>query len=477
MKLRVNAPANIALLEERARVFQSLLGRPLRVAHVGNIANNAYLAAKVERSIGIDSVVISPDYSHVMGFPSWDESLCVARSGSHFSGDLRENDQPEWFVYGTWQQISEKIGVKSRPTPGIDSNSGRLTFDRARSRVSKLIQTGYVTFREPLLRRVPRNAQDFIANDVLFVTRRSLARKWIVAALENFDIVNAYGPYNAFLPSPSGNLISTEHGTLRDFTRAWHVMSKSSRRAYSLSKAILVTNQDNLATANSLVRDGTARVYAMPHPSNIAGPIDQALPQEICQHLTSMDPRLLVLAPARHSSASNVDRGKGLNHLYEAIEKSIAQGLGVRFLLIEWGDQARQVRMRLSDLESEGYVTWLPLVSRPGLTQIMKSVQCVIDQFLIPAYGGVGLDALRNGTVLLSRSDPNLDRQFFGEAAPVIDIRSSRDVIDALRTLTTDRDYAAELAMHGQSWFECFASWHVSLNTRIKAYEYSMGLQ
>jgi glycosyltransferase involved in cell wall biosynthesis len=82
---------------------QKRLGRPLRIAHIGNIANNAYLNAKLLREMGIECDVICYDYYHVMGCPEWEEADFTGDIGDSFfplwwNVDLKGYKRPDWFL-------------------------------------------------------------------------------------------------------------------------------------------------------------------------------------------------------------------------------------------------------------------------------------------------------------------------------------------------------------------------------------------
>lgn len=70
--------------------FERREGRPLRVLHIGNIANNAYINAKIQRAIGIEADVCCYEYFHVMGCPEWEDS--------DFDGDIRDQFFPDWWA-------------------------------------------------------------------------------------------------------------------------------------------------------------------------------------------------------------------------------------------------------------------------------------------------------------------------------------------------------------------------------------------
>jgi glycosyltransferase involved in cell wall biosynthesis len=62
--------------------------RPLRVLHIGNIANNAYKNAKLLNEAGLDCDVICYDYYHVMAAPEWEDA--------EIKGDVKDQFLPDW---------------------------------------------------------------------------------------------------------------------------------------------------------------------------------------------------------------------------------------------------------------------------------------------------------------------------------------------------------------------------------------------
>ena len=54
--------------------FRAKHGRPPRLLHIGNIANNAYNNGKLLNQAGCDCNVLCYDYYHVMGCPEWQDA-------------------------------------------------------------------------------------------------------------------------------------------------------------------------------------------------------------------------------------------------------------------------------------------------------------------------------------------------------------------------------------------------------------------
>jgi glycosyltransferase involved in cell wall biosynthesis len=89
---------------EWLREFERANGRPLRVLHIGNVANNAYNNAKIQRRHGIDADVACYEYFHVMGSPEWEdaefEGAVDADRPDWWSVDLHGFRRPAWFAQG-----------------------------------------------------------------------------------------------------------------------------------------------------------------------------------------------------------------------------------------------------------------------------------------------------------------------------------------------------------------------------------------
>ena len=68
--------------------FQKSHGRSPRALHVGNVANNAYLNAKILNAQGFDCDVVCADYYHIMACPEWEDS--------DFEGDIHDQFYPDW---------------------------------------------------------------------------------------------------------------------------------------------------------------------------------------------------------------------------------------------------------------------------------------------------------------------------------------------------------------------------------------------
>lgn len=99
--------------------FQARHGRAPRVLHIGNIANNAYTNARIQRRFGIDAEVLCYDYYHVMACPEWEDASFNGDLGDNnfpnwWSVDIGEWSRPSWFIQGPFQASVEFMERRNR---------------------------------------------------------------------------------------------------------------------------------------------------------------------------------------------------------------------------------------------------------------------------------------------------------------------------------------------------------------------------
>jgi hypothetical protein len=99
--------------------FEQTHGRRLRVLHVGNVANNAYLNAKILNARGIDCDVVCYDYYHIMACPEWEDADFAGEIGDQFKPDWEAVDlhgfrRPRWFAQGPMRYCIAYLSAKRR---------------------------------------------------------------------------------------------------------------------------------------------------------------------------------------------------------------------------------------------------------------------------------------------------------------------------------------------------------------------------
>ena len=109
--------------------FQTAHGRPLKVLHIGNIANNAYLNSKILNRCGIVSDVLCGPYYHIMGYPHWEDADFTGNWGDDFHPDWVQAGAgsfkvPEWFAQGPYDQCVSALLAKN----GVARSRKKIPF-------------------------------------------------------------------------------------------------------------------------------------------------------------------------------------------------------------------------------------------------------------------------------------------------------------------------------------------------------------
>ena len=140
--------------------FKKQHGRPPRVLHIGNIANNAYNNAKLLNMAGLDCDVICYDYYHIMACPEWEDADFEGKIADQFRPDwtavtLNGFERPAWFAQGPLWLCADYL---------IARRSGR-SKQAARLWTALGIENGTRSTRS-------------LANDIFNVLKSFLAKRW-----------------------------------------------------------------------------------------------------------------------------------------------------------------------------------------------------------------------------------------------------------------------------------------------------------
>jgi glycosyltransferase involved in cell wall biosynthesis len=449
-------------IDDLPKKFEIEKGRKLRVAHIGNIANNAYLGAREQRRFGVDAFCISPSYQHVMAFPEWDE-FSFEHNSSHFIDRFPSVDEsyerPKWFLSGDWSSINEKFS-NSEDVPSLTS--------RRRKVISKLTHNIWLLARPIVKVLTPKIFRSWVTHNILAKFRR-LDSPLYTDFLNQFDILHFYGPYNYInsqgeIPRP---MFSTEHGTLREYVNNNFDMSLRSKRAYVNSNFVFITNQDSFGYATQIGIDPRNLEFS-PHPTNEDKfPALRRIRQE---YLDSGSVNFEILVPSRQVKKSKVDSGKGNEIFLEAVKILRDENLPVKFNIPLWGDHVNESLQIIKENNLEDFFEFIPLVSRGKLKEIMVQSLAVIDQFNIEAYGGIGVDSLGVGVPLISAHSCINDGFAFSECAPVMFASSPKAIVDNIKMLMDDRLLSQQLFSLSTTWYDKNLSMARSRQSVLSAY-------
>ncbi len=526
--------------------FEARNGRPLRVLHMGNIANNAYNNAKIQRQWGIEADVACWDYYDIMGSPEWEDAEFEGDVGEPFfpdfwAVDLKGFVRPRWFVQGRvtvcqryllaraqgrrlttrllwWQLNAERWLLCRRSRPADCARmvvkallAIRRWYRRNRAHVAARLRA-ITTYGRRVARRLiaptrprhalshaapvrpapatrpttatdatPLSAKPFLEQRFrqLFPHRTpltyadyapylSVLPAWD-AVMERYDIVHAYclDPVPPCL-AQRPNYVAYEHGTLREIPFEDTPRGRLAAISYRDAPAVCVTNTDVVGAAREIgIPDG--RLIRLPHA------IDSNRLLRFGTEHAHLRPQA---TPATFFSPSRqdwVDRDpswtKGNDVAIRALEIVVAEGRECRLLLGGWGRDIDASRALIDELGLDDFVTWMPPLQKRKLWEGYIAHHAVVDQFGLPAIGGVTFEALAIGSRVITSVDQTAARDFFGEPPPLFAAATPETVAQAMRQIIDDPSDESGIGHSAREWFARFHSSERILALGVDAYQ------
>lgn len=477
------------------REFEAREGRPLRVLHIGNIANNAYLNAKFLRSVGVDAHVVSYSYDHVMATPEWEEVEILHDHGDDFSPkfskhDLSDYRRPNWFVSGPLvvcvSAIAELCGERpSRLLKGwhycfesLLKLTSNIFGERAGFALELLITNPQLLARKIwekiFLRRLAKyRTFDFDSRlnpkgskqrkniikffDKVFADRPDRLMAEDIAPFQstsshfrrmfqNYDIVQSYAtePIHALL-SEKRPYVAFEHGTLRDFTMGDEPLHRLTALSYRNADHTFITNGDCRAYAESL---------GIENHSPIIHPIDveqhrQDFGVQIDNLRQDIGGEYILFCPIRHDW-----KVKGTDvHLraLPIIKEKFSRN--VKLVLIRWGAQVADSVELLKQLGCENDVVWRPSMCRMTMIKHIQAADVVLDQMALPHFGSTAPQSIAAGVPVISSYEPDSTQYIIPEAAPILPAFTPEEVCDGVKK-AVGHSWRSEFKKRAHDWVD-----------------------
>ena len=487
--------------------FQRRMGRPLKVLHYGNIANNAYNNAKVQRAHGIEAHVAAPDYYHVMGCPEWEDAEIEGEIKDPFYPDfwsvnLNGFERPEWFVQGPaqlcrsyllhmatgndrarrlyWRYLQAYRYSLVKPHIRKLVNSSETTkanFKRLALFVERLaagiLNSGKMTLAETFridmeaeneMKRLSRQFANGGAGHELsreeFCAKHDVdpndydsfiiaARQWL-PVFRQYDIVMAYStdPIWPFLAQVE-NYVAYEHGTIREIPFQDDPVGRLTKRAYRAAPAVFITNVDNIRAADRLGLSEDQRFY-LPHAFDCHKLLNYA--QKCGIGLDPEGPRQVFMPSRQHWVDRDPNWAKGNDRVIRAARLLKDEGYSPVIKFIEWGKDVEASKALIKELGVEDMIVWSPMLNKQQLWEEYLRSTVVIDQFLLPGISGVSFEAMTLGTPVITHDEDDLNARFFGKAPPLLAASDPRQIADQIKRLLDDDDLRAEIGRQSTRW-------------------------
>jgi glycosyltransferase involved in cell wall biosynthesis len=485
------------------------------VLHIGNIANNAYNNAKIQRRFGIAADVICVDYYHIMGCPEWEDADFIGTVANPtlpdwWAVDLRGFRRPRWFAQGpgrfcrwhlasaglaamlSWRVLTAVRWVFARQSRTARFlreavlRPGWYLFRRARAFVgarrtsndaspaplaafaADASATGFPTLCVRLVEAFQRYFPD--RADCLGIDEIARYADFPIAwrpLLARYDMIQAYATDPA-IPLVCGlrNFAAYEHGTIRDLPFQDTVEGRMCALSYREAPAVFVTNSDNLQGAARL---GIAadRLFCLPHAFD-----DTKLRRFAADHPATLAASPCVFfSPARqHWTDRDPGFAKGNDMLLRALPLVRRAARNFTVVLVEWGRDVAASKALLAELGCGDLVRWIPVLKKRDLWAQYLASHAIVDQFVIPALGGVAFEAMALGRRTITALDEGQATRFFGAPPPLFACRTVDEVAAAMLRVLADPKDAAGQGEAAQRWIERYHSARRIVAIQLEAY-------
>lgn len=476
------------------RAWQREIGRPLRVLHLGNIANNAFNNARIQRLYGIDSYVIAYENYHIMSTPEWEEATFSGDYGDSFFPDWTKVDlagfeRPHWFASGPLPLCCEVIASQIDGDPEktedlfaklkarreaicLQGYRGRAT--RLATRVRRRLSSELRSFKESLssdsragyagknpawakLLKIWNSAN--VSHDTPVSARdfKSYAARleMLQPLFAKFDVVQGYSTDGAWPLLADQPYVAYEHGTLRSLPFERNSQGRLTATVFMGADHVFVTNLDCIQAAEKLGIPSD-RFTALPHAFN-----DKKLSDFRHSHpgLKPPDDRVVFFHPARQDWLDpDPSLIKGNDRLIRAFAKISPIYPAAKLTMVAWGRDLAASRNLVAELGIEANVQWVNPLQKRDLWKAYLSSHAVLDQFVLPSFGGVTFEALALGCRVVTNIDAAAAQRFFSEAPPVDSVSTEDEIASALERIILDRNDIAGVGNAGAEWIRKYHS-------------------
>jgi glycosyltransferase involved in cell wall biosynthesis len=417
---------------------------------VGNIANNAFCAAYLDRFNGINAFVVNPHLKDSIATPQWEFPAVDFQQNSL----LKTVDT--WYIAGSWKYI---LG-------NWDGNS----FFRTRDLVSRVKSLNpFLGFLKKKVKFViPRRLRPFISNEVIYRFRK-LIEPNLTFFFKEFDLVILYGPYNQlahYISAPTV-YVAFEHGTLENFCKGNFKYCRDALAGFKIASGILITNQGGLRASKEFGIPEEI-VHKGPHPTIDMG--IEVFRESRSKLLLKGSCSGFILAPSRQARLNRIDPGKGNEKIFTAFKLLLVNYPDIKLMCIDYGDDLMWSKKLIRRMGLEDSIIWLPIQTKYQLKKLISESICVIDQLNSPSYGNITADALLIGTPVLTSHNCEADQVHFGECAPVFSVRESSDIYLHVTNILKSYSSAQKWQNESTDWADKYLTSKVAFELRNKFY-------
>ncbi|WP_375775719.1 glycosyltransferase [Bradyrhizobium sp. ma5] len=287
--------------------------------------------------------------------------------------------------------------------------------------------------------------------------------------LSHYDIIQGYA-IDGLIPMINGvkNFSCYEHGTLREIPFENNLTGLICRFSFQRAPAVFITNSDVLPSVErlGLKKD---KVFYLPHAFD-----NHKLRafREACPELNPpTSGPVIFFSPSRHHwRRGNSSWLKGNDVIIRAAAAVARETRNFKLVFVEWGQEVADSKDLIEELGLSELVEWIPTMSKRELWQRYCVSHAVVDQFVVPALGGVGFETMALGVRLISAIDKQQTALFFGQEPPLLAAGNVAECAARMREVIQDPLDSQGRGQAASQWMSTFHSAERTVAVQCKAY-------
>ena len=406
----------------------------MKVAHFGNMANDAYVVVKAlqQRHYDCDLYVETPQ--HVASFPQWEDcSLTMEEIGkSPYGTDYRlinkDFECPEWlkFVGPLNTPFSLKTVSRLPAFPGLS-----------------ILET---------YRSVLRFA--------IWKTRNFISPHDFLSIMKDYDVVVTHVPYSQYAMKVKQHYIAFDAGLIRYFRDKSFSMFDQMRMkilefSYRKASLIMATNIDTFVLYKQI---GLTNWKFMPFLINT----DRYKPMKVDNPLPY---EYVIFHPTRQYWKEKA------NHLLiQAFAKFHKEQKDSVLVMVNWGDDLKKSKELISKLGLNENVIFSGLMSKPHLIRWFNLATVVADQFILKGAGTTVWESMACSKPTIISLDNKCAMEAYGEVPPRLYGDSVDSILNQL-LLCLDKGFREKIGFASREWVLKHHSPDIVAKRHMEAYK------
>ncbi|MCO5090663.1 glycosyltransferase [Bosea sp. (in: a-proteobacteria)] len=285
--------------------------------------------------------------------------------------------------------------------------------------------------------------------------------------LSKYDVVQCYATYTAMPFIIAHPFVAYEHGTIRKIPFEDTDEGRMCLASYKSAACVLVTNTDNIDASRAMKLE-PGRVIYLPH----AFDSDKLLRFRAHAQVALAPQRpVSFLTPTRqHWVDQDPGWAKGNDRVFRALALVRQSGRHCLLKAVAWGSDLEASRGLAAELGVADMVEWVAPMKKRALWASYLAAHAVIDQFVVPAMGGVTFEAMMLGRRVISAIDASQAAEFFGAAPPIYNCREPAEIAAAMIRVIDDPADEAGDGDGNMDWMSRYHSAERIVTLQLAAY-------